>query len=222
MDLSHRMAGIISEKDINSTITACNDVFLKYAGVANEDKILGYTDHDFPWHDYAKLYRIHELDALSGNHYSTIIPFKDYTDNELIFLHTKVQKHDHAGNVIGIQCQAIEILNPDTIKLTKLLEKYSPATQKRYCIGAPLATLPKLSPIEQEILFYLVRNKPLNAIANILISSTRKIEYYINKLKQKFDCHSKNELIDLAIMKGYLEVLPISLKLATLNEALVK
>lgn len=222
MDQKARLTGILAEKDANSVFSACNDVFLKYAGVNNDNKVIGLTDHDMPWCDYAPVYRMHELDALSGKHYSAIIPAIDYSQSELFFLHTKLQRHDDKGNIVGIRIHAIEIINPQVIKMTKLLTQYSPATTKRYCLNLPPANDFKLTPLQHEILFFLLRGKTTLEIALILQVPSRQIAQQIDLLQYQFHCHTVSELIDQASTLGFHEVIPITLKIDKINESLIK
>lgn len=222
MDQKARLTGILGEKNTNSVIISCNDVVLKYAGVNNDNKVIGLTDYEMPWCDYAPVYRMHELDALSGKHYSAIIPMIDHTQTELIFLHTKMRKCDASGNVIGIQCHAIEIIAPQMVKMAKLLKQYSPAVTKRYRLNFSHADDFKLAPLQQEVLFYLLRGKTTLEIALILEKSPRQIAQQIDLLNYQFHCQTVSELIDRASMLGFHEVIPITLKIDKINESLVK
>ena len=131
----NKAIGIIAEKDCESRIVNCNNLFLYYAGINSKNNILGLTDYNFPWQEHADLYRQHELDALSGNNYSTIIPLKDCNNNDLLFLHTKTQKSDTKGQGTGIACHALEIINPDAYRLFHFLKMTSLPETKQYCIN---------------------------------------------------------------------------------------
>lgn len=206
IDMSSRVTGIISEKNVDSQVTKCNDVFLKYAGVNSDDKVIGRTDLDFPWQEYAKVYRMHELDAINGNTYSTIIPLKSNKDF-MLFMHTKSPRLDHNNKIIGIYCHAVEILNADTAELIHTLSNYSPRKLQSYSFERNNVAI-KLSTRQTETLFYLLRGKQTKAIAKIMDLSVRTVEYYISNIKIKFNCHTKSELIDRATELGFLEQIP--------------
>ena len=206
VDLRSRMTGIISEKDTDLKVTACNEVFVQYAGVPSDRYIIGFDDYDFAWHDYAGLYAVHELDVLRGENYSTVIPLTDADGNEAIFLHTKVGKKDADGNIIGILCRATEIFDPRWNELAALLAEKSPFDQYRYYLNK---TKPfQLTAREAEILFYLTRGKSTKVIANIIRRSARTVDHHIERIREKFGCASRTELVSMAIKYGCMDMLP--------------
>lgn len=48
---------------------------------------------------------------------------------------------------------------------------------------------------EAECMVHLLKGKTLAKIASVLKLSSRTIEYYVNNMKTKLNCHSKYELI---------------------------
>jgi hypothetical protein len=47
---------IMAEKDKDLRIVQCNQGFLDCAGMKSDDKVLGCTDDDLPWQEYADVY----------------------------------------------------------------------------------------------------------------------------------------------------------------------
>ncbi len=206
ISLESRITGIIAEKDADLRVISCNKVFVELAGVQSEDKVIGLTDDDFCWQKYAALYASHEMDALTGNNYSTVIPSKDHTGREAISLHTKIGKKDNKGNIISVFCRAIEIINPSLNELVGLLVENSPFDKQHYYVGRS-NSLP-LSRKENEVLFYLSHGKRAKSIATILNRSVRTIEHHIAKTKEKLNCRTAGELIAFAITHGVMQSLP--------------
>lgn len=68
-----------------------------------------------------------------------------------------------------------------------------------------------LSTRELECLFFLLRGKTAKTIARILSLSPRTVEHYIDQIKSKLGCTSKESVIERTIDMGYLAVLPQSL-----------
>lgn len=207
MKMESRITGIFTEKDKDSRITYCNHVFVEYAGVASEDQILGRTDEDFPWQEFAEIYRRHELDALAGNNYSIIFPAKVAHTNEYrIFLHSKAAKLDEQGTIVGLQCHALEVINPEIQQLFSHLMQKLPKECATLSIGKP-STL-ALTPREKDILFFIAKAKTAKRMAQILNVSPRTVYSHIEHIKTKLNCRTKGELADVAYQMGFAQELP--------------
>lgn len=212
MDNYSRLMGLICEKDTELAVTKCNEIFLKYAGAKTYDQVIGKTDSELVWADNADIYRKHELDALSGHNYSTIIPQcfkkkKNYSVDNLLFLHTKLQKTDSKGYVTGVYVRAVEIINQNASSLINLLSDKSPIERNIFYLGKN-NSIENLSKRQSEVLFYLSIGKANKAIAKILGLSVRTIEYYVDILRNKLKCRTRWELIDFAIEKGVAQNIP--------------
>lgn len=70
-----------------------------------------------------------------------------------------------------------------------------------------------LSERQMQCLYYLLRGKSASATAAILNLSKRTIETYIEEIKNKLGCINKSEIIELAITRGYIDIIPKSIKL---------
>ncbi|MBS0357988.1 MAG: helix-turn-helix transcriptional regulator [Proteobacteria bacterium] len=69
----------------------------------------------------------------------------------------------------------------------------------------------KISRRESQCLYFMLRGKSCSEIALILKIDRRTVEVYVNKLKEKFNCQTKGQLIEKAIMLGYVNMIPESL-----------
>ncbi|MCB1828001.1 MAG: hypothetical protein KDH94_06200, partial [Coxiellaceae bacterium] len=68
-----------------------------------------------------------------------------------------------------------------------------------------------LSLRELECLYYLLRGGTISSIARDLSVSSSVIVTYLDRLKSKFGCTYKNELIALALQAGAFSMTPASL-----------
>ena len=118
-----------------------------------------------------------------------------------------MQKLSPDGEILGIKCHAAEILNPQTANLMQALSSYIPEKQTSFFIGKKFKNL-TLPPQQQEVLFFLLRGKTSKQIAKIMRLSPRTIEFYITILKEKFNCQTKQALIECAINQGFMEMIP--------------
>lgn len=205
MKMESRVAGIISEKDKESRITKCNSVFLEYAG-SRDDSILGCTDYDLPWQEFADTYRQHELDVLAGNDYSIVFPAKIASGAYHLFLHSKAAKYNEHGEIVGLHCHAVEIINPDMRRLFSYLGNQSPEGFKIFSIGKNFAK--HLTPREKDILFFTVKAKTAKQVARILNLSPRTVYSHLDNIKAKLNCRTKGELVDIAYQMGFSQELP--------------
>jgi len=201
-----RIMGMFSQKDLDLKIITCNKAVVEYTGLKSIDNVIGRTDYDLCWHEYAETYVTHEKDGLMGNNYSMITLVKDHTGCEAINLDTKVGKTDDAGNIAGVFCRSIEIINPAWNELLALLTKNSPFDKHHYYIEK--SNFSQFSKKESEVLFYLTHGKRPKTIAVILNRSVRTIEHHIEKAKEKSNCKTTGELIVFAIAHGFRENLP--------------
>lgn len=210
MLLDSQLIGIISEKDKDSRITKCNDVFLEYAGLKSDNTILGLTDYDLPWAKHADIYRRHELDTIEGNNHSIIYPLIDSSGKKRLFLHTKIGKQDDHGNITTILCHAIEILNPDINYLFSLLLNCNPEELCIFSVGGVSKNNIKVTNREKEVLFFLSKGRTAKSVARALNISPRTVRCHIEHIKTKLNCHTKEELIDAAMEQGFSQILPTS------------
>jgi DNA-binding CsgD family transcriptional regulator len=64
---------------------------------------------------------------------------------------------------------------------------------------------------ELDCLFYLIRGDKLKEISDKLKISKRTVESYLKKVKLKWHCNNKQQLIDYAVANGFLHYLPSGL-----------
>lgn len=69
----------------------------------------------------------------------------------------------------------------------------------------------KFSTRELECLFFVLRGKTNKGIAGLLNLSPRTVESYIDQIKFKMGCLTREELIEKSIYLGYINILPLSL-----------
>ena len=208
MDMNARLLGLYAKKDINSIITDCDEMFLHYSGAKSKDDVVGHTDFEFVWQEYAFLYRQHEIEVMDGNEYSAIIPIKDAKKSTLLFLHNKIRTINEKGKTNGLIVHAVEILNPDYHRLISTLTRINTKKNIILALEKNVQNI-KLSARQKQCLFFLVYGKSAKIIARILNISHRTVETHIETLKVKFGCHSKSDLIDTAIDLGFLDVIPL-------------
>jgi len=201
---------IVSYKKPNLEIIYCNKLMAQYTGHQQTNEVLGKTDFDFRWAEFAHLYTQHERDALNNKIYPALYPICNYEGKEGLVIIHRIPLFDNLAQPKGVLSHAYFVTSKQGLELSNLLLEGEPVRNCRgYSIGKNQDI--SLTRRERECLFYLVRGKSNKGIANALNLSDRTIEAYVEQLKFKFNCAYKGELIDKAVEMGYLYDLPSSL-----------
>lgn len=204
---------ILSYKNTRSEIIECNSGFLHYTGFKNDNKLLGLTDFDLPWQEFAPIYRQHELDALAGKVYQAIHPSKDFQGREILTFNTVQPIKNKNHKIVKLLTYAIEITNPAWLDLSAALQ-YSNrhyTKQKTPIQFCPYYQPPELTARQSECLFYLMHGKSSKMIAGLLDISIKTVEYHLDAIRKKLGCHNKAQLIEQAIVRGWFKIVPLSL-----------
>jgi DNA-binding CsgD family transcriptional regulator len=207
MKMESRIGGIIVEKDKESRILGCNHVFLEYAGLTHVDQVLGLTDHDLIWAEYADVFHQHEAAVRAGNDHSIVFPSKT-TLGLQIFLHSKTANYNSLNEVTGVHCVVLEIMNPSIHHAFAYLLQHSPSDNQTFSVGKKDNFA--LTQREKDILFFLTKAKTAKEIARILSISPRTVYSHVENIKLKLNCHTKSELVDMAYQTGLAYELPSS------------
>lgn len=116
---------------------------------------------------------------------------------------------------------AVEVINPSLLEISHLLLKSDISGNSCYYSVGNVDNKTLLTNRESECLFYIIRGKSAKSIARILNISFRTVEVYLEKLKTKFNCKTKSDLIDQAIHNGYMNIVPKSVFSDKLRGALL-
>ncbi|WP_374582883.1 EAL domain-containing protein [Pseudoduganella sp.] len=91
-------------KDLDLRYRGCNDVFMRAAGLASQDEVVGKSDFDFPWAHNAERIRADDAEIIRNG-----VPLLNREDHLLFadgsvhwFLINKLPLHDLAGKTIGL------------------------------------------------------------------------------------------------------------------------
>lgn len=202
---------ILAYKNLNHELLHCNTKLLKYTGHKNINNIVGKTDYDLIWENFADIYHKQENDAKSNQVYIALHPGIDTDGRNFVFFNRKYPWKDEHNNIIGIICQSIEIGNPSLIELGSILKQTSlTKLEKIHYIGSKDCSL-QLTTREHECLFYILRGKTAKCISRFLGISPRTVEAHIDNIKLKLSCKTKSELIIKAIDAGLMQAIPNSL-----------
>lgn len=203
---------LIFWKDREYQFLGCNLTFAKMAGFNSPHELIGKTDYDTCWKDFADKFRSDDKKVLSGESFESIE--KNITANHqtrIIYVKKKpIIKDDEYIGIIGYG---------------KILSEYSSEVfeEKSYSASDfPINTVVinnrlisthffSLSKPESEALYFLIRGFSSGKTAEILSKSPRTIEQNIESMKQKMGVNSKQLMINKAIFYGYTSIIPKTL-----------
>lgn len=180
------------------------------------DELLGLNDSDIEsTKDFAELLVKNDQSTMASGQNTFIETTRIGPESKVVqAICTKTPLHDEDNNICGIFWLAIPIVLSDQQSiLQSISDSLKPiygTKEQRLQVASP--DLPhKLSSRELEVLFYTLRGKSAKNIAQCLNISPRTVETHIIKIKEKFSCTTKQQLIDAAIAKGYMTLIPNTL-----------
>lgn len=137
-------------------------------------------------------------------------------DDWRIMLGEKSPLCDDENKIIGLISHWQDVTHDSLVDLSRILisKKNFPRKQKYFSFSINnnlQSNTIKLSKRQTETLFYTLRGYNRRDIAKLLNLSSRTIETYAEQLKNKFSCESRIQLIEKAIVMGYMNIIPDSL-----------
>jgi DNA-binding CsgD family transcriptional regulator len=204
--------GLVFMKDKESRFIDANQSFIKSAGFKNIEQMRSLTDYEMPWCNLAKEYIKDDQTVITEGCLLSIEPFKHCNGHHQVlftqksrFIDEQTQSEGIVGFATAMEWNNIKAMIPmniekdlPTLKISDqlfdlLIEKFSPqALTKR----------------EAEVFFYLLHGLSYRQIANQLNLSMRTVEDYVEKIKDKLRCDNKQQLIEIAISCGLINVIP--------------
>ncbi|WP_394833084.1 helix-turn-helix transcriptional regulator [Pendulispora rubella] len=224
-----QMPGFWGCKDDESVFMYANELYGQLMGLPHHLDVIGRTDFDMPCDTVvcAESFRAQDRQVLQARQPMNILDVHRFAGGEWkAFIVTKVPLYDENGDVAGSIFHGRDITSPSTIELGTLLGRihadasFAGALDQGSYLLDDSREVDSLTKRESEVLFFLIRGKSAKEIANLLSLSYRTVEQYVDAIKSKFDAHSKSDLIEAAISRGYMHRIPHSLFSRQLSVAL--
>ncbi len=211
------MPGAWGCKDENSVFMYGNAEYGRIIGLQHHEDVIGRTDFDMPCDtvNCAHLFRAQDQKVMQSLEKMRILDIHPFAGGQWkAYIFTKAPMFDEAKNIIGTIYHGVDITNTTSIEIGTLLSQFSAQGlrndllgQNSYMLNTNFTNL-KLTDRQSEVLFYLLRGKPVKKIAILLGLSHRTVEEHLEQLRYKFNATNKNELIDKAIASGFLNTIP--------------
>lgn len=210
--------GLVFWKDTQSKFLGCNQSFASFANCKTPEQMIGLTDYDLPWNDYADTYREHDTTTLSGVQYAKLELIRG-ANNELKSVIALKQPLYQQHKMIGLIGYAYETNNPHHYSILKLLSSESHNVGKQLtCIVSnnffwrnQLGTICHLTVRESQCLYYCLRGYTAKLTASILLLSPKTVEFHLESIKNKAGCVNKVELFEFAYQHNFINMIPKSL-----------
>ena len=208
-------------KDTHSVFQVANNNLAKLMGYEDGLSMTGIKecDIDSPAAKHADEFQRQDQLVMSSGKPLKGINISRYDDGLLkILLGQKEAFRDEEGNIIGVSGSTLDLdafpVLLNSIKPLIFSEPYFKSLRQDDYLFFSLSETHddvNLTKRETECLYFMLRGRTSKSIAEILCKSIRTIETHTDHIKEKFDCKSKQELVDKAISLGYLYHIPPSL-----------
>jgi DNA-binding CsgD family transcriptional regulator len=200
------------EKDLKSLYQKKNLTFSNLCGFKKIEDIFQVSDYNIPCKisESAEIWQQNDRKVILAKKAIQFFEILIYSDEKIrLFFTTKTPKLNEKNEVIGTYGHSLDVSNLFS-QLPKILNriggKNNSISQNAYVIGDHSGF--HLTFRQSKCLFFVIRGKTSKEIAKILNLSFRTIEFHIEELKNKFNCKTKNDLIDAAIAYGFVDIIP--------------
>lgn len=215
-----QIPGFFGVLSLDSRFLMVNQTGVNWTGFKSSDQMmhLSYGDVRCKAAEHANLFLKHDAKLINSEKTLKFLGYYCYQNNDWkVIFGQKYLLRDSRNNIIGLISQFNEYTRSKLFDLSRFLmtsekfynNKFS-KEQFFYFIEDDFQET-MLSKRQTECIFFLLRGKSLNEIATILKLSKRTVENYVEEIKIKFNCSCKADLIEKAILDGYMNIIPETL-----------
>ena len=182
-------------KDENGKFISCNELFAKLAQIDSPEEMIGKTDYDVAWRNFAEFYLTCDQIALNGAHYKGY-EYSGSVESSINLFTTKSPLINKDGNIVGTIGSAIDVTN-----LSVLCKLGRFDASGRFFLGPKFGNT-YLTKREVCILKYVLLGRTAKLIGKKLNISHRTVESYMESIKHKLMCDSKSDIHEKAMQYG--------------------
>ncbi len=182
-------------KNRDGLYTYVNEPFASISGCADRDDVIGKSDRDLIWREQADIHEITDQAILNGEPVIRQDIIQTRAEGSSKILLTKKPLLSERGEIIGI------IGNFFDCKNRLLLETKGDFDLKKRRLH--LGFVPEwLSCAEVNICFYIIQGFSASKISDKSGISISTVRYHIENIKNKMQCQSKGEIVEVAMKTG--------------------
>lgn len=230
MQSSHSMKAIFEQqpgmafyKSLDHVYSISSHYTAKLCGYKNADEFSGRNDYELRCAaiESADVFRAEDSRVMQSDKTLMCLQVHQYADNNIhIFMLKKSPVKNADGKITGICGFGSEITNPGFGRVLYNLLSL-PQHDVDVAQNVEISDLyDELSSRETDVLFYFMRGYTNKDIAAYLQLSPRTVETYLERIKFKFRCHSRNELQDYCMHKGLIYFIPKNILGGCLNKSI--
>lgn len=215
-DLLAPLPGMVFYKNKDLEYYASSLYTAKLCGFDSLDEFYGSSDFELRCSavQSAEQFRREDQRVMACGKTLTCLQVHQYADERLhIFLVKKSPVMDEFGQVGGVCAIGSEITNPAIGHVIYNLMQNREPMQEYQLLGF----YEDLSLRESELLFYFMRGFTNKEIGSYLSISPRTVETYLERIKIKFRCSSRSELLAYCSQYGLMYIIPKAILRHTLN-----
>lgn len=197
----------------------CNSRLTEDFGHKLTRRMLGKLDHELPWERYTKSYQIADTEVLANHNAIEFVHLIQLENNKHMVMSTKkAELKNSLGECFGV-LGIVKLLWPSAQHALRLIMDidYSLTGKEndnnQYIFYENSIPAENLTKKELTCLFYLLRGVNTKDVAKLLLISARTVETHIENIKFKLNCSTKSDLINKAIEKNLLRLIPKDIKI---------
>ena len=183
-------------KDLAGKYTFCNERFAKSVGLESEH-VSGLTDFDLIWREQGEHFLAKDKVALEGKPLINVPEMQIQHSGIKEVITSRIPLYSTDGTIEGIIGYSIDITGTVLIKKEGVLDPSNDAIKLGPQFGGR-----HLKKNEVLVYYYLLLGLSASQIGDKLHFKKRKVQYYIETLKDKLGCESQSDLIAIGIRTG--------------------
>jgi DNA-binding CsgD family transcriptional regulator len=221
------LPGLVFYKNIDLIYLAATNYAARLCGFADNNQFSGHNDFELRCAaaESAQEFRDEDTKVIQTAKEISCLQIHQFADGKIhIFLLRKAPVKNTEGIVIGVCSIGNEVAEPGVGQaIFNLLELGKPAYKNIYNLTFEVNSneiFNQLSAREAELTFYLIRGFTTKDISAFMDLSPRTVESYLETIKNKFNCNSKNELLLFCMHNGFSYIIPQSILRRCVNKSI--
>jgi DNA-binding CsgD family transcriptional regulator len=202
-------------KDVEHRYQQINALFAKLTNSRDKNSIIGKTlyEIDAPISAHASFMYASETDVLITQRPKSLFAIFTYHSHiiKAMVMQLSPVLKDGVSQGISLAARFVDDSVINRLGINNLIERHKNKKCNLHITQTIQHKIDGLTPRESETLFFLLRGHTAKEVGKHLGISNRTVETHIESIKNKLDCQTKKEIIELGHINGYVDIIPASL-----------